>query len=73
MVDRPQARAGGDDERQRELAGEIPHGVAERQRHEQAADALADEIIGALTGPPCGTQKALGLDPLPRELRPEMR
>ena len=47
VVDRPQAGRGGDHHRQPQLPGEVAHQVAERQRDQQAADALADQDVGA--------------------------
>ena len=46
VVDRPQARRGGDDDRQRQLGGEVPDQVSGGERHEQAADPLADKRVG---------------------------
>ena len=43
VVDRPQPGRGGDHQRQAEVDREVADQVAGRERHEQAADALADE------------------------------
>ena len=43
----PRPGGGGDHDRQRQLASEVAHQVAERQRDQQPADALADEEVGA--------------------------
>src|SRR4051794_2906936 len=47
VVDRAEARGGGDHDRQAEVAGEVAHQVAEGERHEEATDALADQHVGA--------------------------
>ena len=47
VVDRAEAGARGHDQRQAEVAREVAHEVAGRDRHEQPADALADEHVGA--------------------------
>ena len=47
VVDRPQAGPRGDDDRQAEVDGEVADRVAERERHEQPADALGDHDVGA--------------------------
>ena len=46
VVDRAQAGAGRDHERQAEVDREVAHEVARRDRHEQAADALRDQHAG---------------------------
>ena len=50
VADRAEARARGDDERQRELGGEVAHEVAAGERDEQAADALDHERVGVRGG-----------------------
>ena len=48
VVDRPQAGAGDDDQRVAEVGGEVADQVGGGERDEEAADALADEHVGAL-------------------------
>ena len=57
----------------RELPGEVTHQIAEGQRDEQAADALGDEEVVAGRGGVRRLDQAGGLDPLPGQLRPEVR
>jgi hypothetical protein len=73
VVDRAQAGRGGDDERQAERKREVAHQAAGRQRHEQAADALADQRVGVRRGRPRGGDQALRVDLLARQLRRQVR
>ena len=70
VVDRPEPGRGDDDDREAEVAGEVADQVAERQRDEESADALADEQVGALAGGGGGGAKPLGADRLRRRARP---
>ena len=50
VVDRAEARAGDDHERQAEVERVVAHEVAAGERDEQPAGALADDHVGALRG-----------------------
>ena len=60
VVDRAEAGSGGDDQRQPEVASEVAHEVIAGQRHEQPADALADQHVGARR---CGSGRARAAAP----------
>ena len=51
VVDRAQTGRRGDDQRQRQVDGEVAHRVAEGERDEQPADPLADERVGTVRRP----------------------
>jgi hypothetical protein len=71
VVDRAQPGARCDDDRQAEVERQVAHGVPERERDEQAADALGDED---LAGQRAGRRdERRGLERRARELGGEVR
>ena len=71
MVPRP--GEGDDDDRQRQLAREVAHQVVGGEGDEEAADALADEQLGALGRGPGGRAQPLRVDRLARQLGRQVR
>ena len=67
MVDRSEPRPGGDQQRQAELAGQVAHGKARGERHEQASDPLDDHdrrgVIRPLTRSRGGRRRGRGSSP----------
>jgi hypothetical protein len=64
VVDRAKTWGGGDRDRISEVTGEVADQVVGRQGDEKAADALADEEVGAVGGRRRGVAESLRVDRL---------
>ena len=73
VVDRAEAGRGGDDHGVAEVGGQVADQVAGRERHQQAADPLADDRLGAGGGGRRGGAQPLGLDLLAGQRRRQVR
>ena len=73
VVDRAEPGRGGDRQRQPEVDREVADQVAGGERHEQAADALADQGVGARGGRAAAARSALRVDLLAGQRRRQVR